>query len=131
MIKSILFIMIDETKDEIKDKKEIINMSIKFAKEIKIIKDALDSITYQTQSVRLEITNKLFNQICYMDEFISLNPGLRHNVVKKINEFSEYSELNLSINNLKNFLEKIKYREDYILDILNGERRIKKIVIEI
>jgi len=118
--------------NEIKDKtKEIINMSIKFAKEIKIIKDALDSITYQTQSVRLEITNKLFNQICYMDEFISLNPGLRHNVVKKINEFSEYSELNLSINNLKNFLEKIKYRDDYILDILNGERRIKKIVIEI
>jgi hypothetical protein len=123
--------MIDETKDEIKDKKEIINMSIKFAKEIKIIKDALDSITYQTQSVRLEITNKLFNQICYMDEFISLNPGLRHNVVKKINEFSEYTELTSSIKNLKIFLEKIKYRDDYILDILNGERNIKKIIIEI
>jgi hypothetical protein len=108
-----------------------INMSIKFAKEIEIIKNALDSIKDQTQSKRLEITNRLFNKICYMDEFISLNPGLRYNIIKKINEFSEYSELNLSINNLRNFLEKIKYRDDYILDILNGERNIKKIVIEI
>jgi len=120
--------MSNETKDKIKEK---INMSIFFAKEIKIIKDALDSITYQTQSVRLEITNKLFNEICYMDEFISLNPGLRYNIVRKMNELSEHSELNSAINNLKNFLEKIKYRNDYILDILNGERNIKKIVIEI
>ena len=73
----------------------------------------------------------LFNNICEMDEFISLNPALRHNIKKKMNELSEHSELNSAINNLKNFLEKIKYREDYLLDILNGERNIKKIVIEI
>jgi hypothetical protein len=124
--------MIDETKDETKDKTiEKINMSIKFAKEIAIIKNALDLIQNKTQSERLEITNYLFKQICNMDEFISLNPGLRYNIVRKINEFSEYTELTLSIKNLKIFLEKIKYRDDYIVDILNGERNIKKIVIEI
>jgi len=120
--------MSNETKDKTIEK---INMSIKFAKEIAIIKNALDLIQNKTQSERLEITNYLFKQICNMDEFISLNPGLRHNIVRKINEFSEYTELTLSIKNLKIFLEKIKYRDDYIVDILNGERNIKKIVIEI
>jgi hypothetical protein len=113
------------------DKINQITMAVKFAKEIKIIKDALDIIPSHTTEERLKITKNLFNQLCKMDEFISINPKFRYNVIKKMNEFSEYSELNSSINNLKNFLEKIKYRNDYILDILNGERNIKKIVIEI
>ena len=73
--------MSNETKDKTVEK---INMSIKFAKEIAIIKNALDLIQNKTQSERLEITNYLFKQICNMDEFISLNPGLRHNIVRKI-----------------------------------------------
>ena len=120
--------MSDKIKDETTDK---ITMSIKFKKEIAIIKNALDLIPNRSTQERLIITENLFNNICEMDEFISLNPALRYNIKKKINEFSEHSELNSAINNLKNFLEKIKYRDDYILDILNGERNIKKIVIEI
>lgn len=113
------------------EKIEKINMSIKFKKEIDIIKNSLDSITNQSTTERLEITKDLFKEICNMDEFISLNPNLRSQIKKKINEFSEYSELNSAINNLKIFLEKIKYREDYLLDTYNFEKRVKKIFIEI
>jgi len=123
--------MSDETKDETKVKINKIDMATRFKKEIAIIKNSLDSITIQSTIERLEITKNLFNNICKMDEFISLNPQLRSQIIKKMKEFSEYSELNSAINNLKIFLEKIKYRDDYILDILNGERNIKKIVIEI
>ena len=123
--------MSDETKDETKVKINKIDMATRFKKEIAIIKNSLDSITIQSTIERLEITKNLFNNICKMDEFISLNPQLRSQIIKKMKEFSEYSELNSSIYNLKIFLEKIKYRDDYILDILNGERNIKKIVIEI
>jgi hypothetical protein len=109
-----------------------INMSIRFAKEMKIIKDVLDVIPSQSRETQFQTIKYLFKEICKMDEFISLNPGFRNQIFKKMCEFRIYSELETSIKNLHFFLEKIKYRDDYVLDTLNGEyKRPTKILIEI
>ena len=48
-----------------------------------------------------------------------------------MNEFNSIYELEDAIYDLKLFLERIKYRKDYILDEKNGEKPPEKIIVEI
>ena len=103
----------------------------KFQSEHDIIKNYLLNFDSLSKQERIESVKNLFNEICKMDKFISIYPTFRYAMIKKMNEFNPFYELDDAIYNLKLFLEKIKYRKDYILDEKNGEKPPEKIMIEI
>jgi len=103
----------------------------KFQNEHDIIKNYLDNFNSLSKQEKIESIKKLFKEICRMDEFISIYPNFRNTIIKKIKEFNELTNLDEEIYNFKLFLEKIKYRKDYILDEKNGEKPLEKIHIEI
>jgi len=111
--------------------KNSLPLPTKFQSEHDIIRNYLLNIDSLSKQERIESIKNLFNEICKMNELINIYPKYRYTIIKKINEFNSIYELDEGIYNLKLFLDRIKYRKDYILDEKNGEKPLEKIMIEI
>jgi len=111
--------------------KDSLPLPTKFQSEHDIIKNYLENFDSLSKQERIESIKNLFKEICKMDKFISIYPSFRYAIIKKIKEFHDLIELDEAIYDLKLFLERIKYRKDYILDEKNGEKPPEKIMIEI
>ena len=108
--------------------------SDKYKKEI----EALNQVLAQYRIVEnpyeqvIHIT-EFFRKANNMEEFLCVYPTFRRVLNSKIYEFSHnlihssYPELFTTIQRTKEILEKIKFRNDYILDITLGEKQVKKI----
>jgi len=116
------------------------NSDHKYKKEINILTESLDkfrTLEDHNQSEQAIIITEFFTKVNTMEKFLCVFPSFRKKIHSQINEYnsksiySAYPELISTIKKTEEMLINIKYREDYICDVIFGERRQKQIIIEI
>jgi len=114
--------------------------SDKYKKEIDLLTESLDkfrTLEDHNQSEQAIIITEFFAKVNTMEKFLCVFPTFRKRIYTQINEYnsksiySTYPELISTIKKTQEMLNNIKYREEYICDVIHGERRQKQIVIEI
>ena len=116
------------------------NSNHKYKKEIDILTESLDkfrTLEDHNQSQQAIIITEFFTKVNTMDKFLCVFPSFRKKIYSQINEYnsksiySAYPELISTIKKTQEMLNNIRYREDYICDVIFGEKRQKQIIIEI
>jgi hypothetical protein len=116
------------------------NSNHKYIKEIDLLTESLNkfrTLEEHNHSEQAIIITEFFTKVNTMENFLCVFPSFRKKIYSRINDYnsnsiySAYPKLLSTIKKTQEMLNNIKYREEYICDVIYGEKRQKQIIIEI